>query len=62
MESIISDNADATRATPFAIIQERRFLKNVTSKTLAWYQDTFKAFAGLLDCEVAIEHRIWGGG
>jgi hypothetical protein len=39
------------RGTVSAFIQERKYLKNVTPKTLAWYGDAFKAFQGALDAE-----------
>jgi len=34
--------------TPERFKQERKYLKNVTPKTLAWYDDSFKAFQGAL--------------
>ena len=37
---------------------ERRYLKNVISKTLAWYQQSFKAFDGAVGSEEAIKQRI----
>ena len=37
---------------------ERRYLKNVTSKTLAWYNDSFRAFEGTLHSEATIKQRI----
>jgi integrase/recombinase XerD len=39
-------------------IQERRYLKNVTTKTIAWYEQSFKAFDGALDSKQAINQRI----
>lgn len=39
-------------------ITERHFLKNVTEKTLLWYQHSFKAFDGALDSKAAINARI----
>lgn len=39
-------------------MQERRYLKNVTPKTLAWYKDSFHAFKGALDNEASINQRI----
>ena len=39
-------------------ITERRYLKNVSGKTVAWYQHSFKAFNGALDTRSAIIARI----
>ena len=39
-------------------ITERRYLKNVTPKTLAWYQHSFKAFEGAMDSKGTIVARI----
>lgn len=39
-------------------IQERKYLKAVTDKTLAWYKDSFKAFEGALDSTETIKVRI----
>jgi hypothetical protein len=39
-------------------IQERKYLKAVSAKTLAWYKDSFKAFAGAEDTEENIKARI----
>lgn len=39
-------------------IQERKYLKAVSDKTLAWYKDSFKAFAGALDSTETINARI----
>ena len=35
-------------------IQERKYLENVTLRTIAWYQDSFKAFK---DCNSKAEFR-----
>jgi len=43
---------------PSQFIEERKYLKNVTEKTLAWYRDSFKAFEGALDSEASIKRRI----
>ena len=43
-----SENNPNIRGTASEFILERKYLKNVTPKTLAWYGDSFKAFA---DCE-----------
>jgi site-specific recombinase XerD len=45
------------RGTVQQFITERKYLKNVTAKTLAWYTDAFKAFDGALE-EAAIKQRI----
>jgi site-specific recombinase XerC len=37
---------------------ERRYLKNVTPKTLTWYQQSFKTFDATLESETAIKQRI----
>jgi site-specific recombinase XerD len=39
-------------------ITERKYLKNVTSKTLAWYRHSFKAFDGSLGSKAALTARI----
>ena len=39
-------------------ITERRYLKNVTAKTIVWYQHSFRAFRGALDDRGAIVARI----
>ena len=39
-------------------MQDRQYLKNVTPKTLAWYQTSFKAFDRALESEAAIKQRI----
>lgn len=41
-------------------ITERRYLKNVTAKTLAWYRGSFKAFEGALESRKSIVQRITG--
>src|ERR1019366_8538826 len=38
--------------------QERKYLKNVTPKTLAWYDHSFKAFDGALGGKAPITARI----
>jgi hypothetical protein len=45
---------------PFAseFIEERKYLKNVTTKTLAWYEESFRAFDGALDSKQTINQRI----
>src|SRR5450631_1938595 len=58
MESTSYEVRTGIRGTVSDFITERRYLKNVTLKTLAWYQDAFKAFSGTLDDEAAIKHRI----
>lgn len=44
--------------TPERFKQERKYLKNVTPKTLAWYQHSFKAFEGALGGKAAVTARI----
>ena len=44
MESTTCENESANRGTVLQFIQERKYLKNVTLKTLSWYKDAFKAF------------------
>ena len=39
-------------------IQERKYLKAVTPKTLAWYRNSFRAFEGALESAAAINARI----
>jgi site-specific recombinase XerD len=39
-------------------ITERRYLKNVSQKTIAWYQHSFKAFQGALDSRSSILGRV----
>jgi hypothetical protein len=47
-----------TPRIPFVFIEERRYLKNVTTKTIAWYEQSFRAFEGALDSKEAINQRI----
>ncbi len=46
------------RGTAEQSIQERRYLKNVTTKTIDWYGHSFKAFEGCLDSLEALKTRI----
>jgi hypothetical protein len=39
-------------------IEERKYLKGVTEKTLHWYQYSFRAFEGALNTEDQIKQRI----
>jgi integrase/recombinase XerD len=39
-------------------MEERKYLRNTTEKTQAWYQASFKAFSGALDSREAINRRI----
>ena len=39
-------------------IQERKYLKAVSEKTLAWYRDSFRVFEGALDSTETINARI----
>jgi hypothetical protein len=50
--------ATALRGTASEFMTERRYLKNVTPKTLAWYEQSFKAFEGALQSETAIRQWI----
>ena len=43
MESTTCGNETLTRGIVSQFIQERKYLNNVTLKTLAWYRDAFKA-------------------
>jgi site-specific recombinase XerD len=58
MFSTTCENEAVNRGTVSEFITERQYLKNVTPKTLLWYQDAFKAFGGALDSEVALKRRI----
>jgi site-specific recombinase XerD len=58
MISTTCENRAANRGTVSEFITERKYLKNVTPKTLAWYVDAFKAFDGALESEAAIKGRI----
>ena len=58
MISTTCENRAANRGTVPEFITERKYLKNVTLKTLAWYGDAFKAFDGALESEAAIKGRI----
>jgi integrase/recombinase XerD len=42
------------RGTAHEFIQERKYLKNVTAKTLTWYEQSFKSFDG---CETEPQYR-----
>jgi integrase/recombinase XerD len=39
-------------------ITERRYLKNVSPKTILWYEQSFRSFGGALDSKSAIVSRI----
>ncbi len=39
-------------------ITERRYMKNVSPKTIEWYENSFKAFEGALESKAAIIARI----
>jgi site-specific recombinase XerD len=41
-----------------SFIRERRYLKNVTPKTVAWYRDSFRAFEGAMDTRAGVLERI----
>jgi hypothetical protein len=46
---------EETAKLPPAFIEERRYLKNVTAKTLAWYEQSFRAFDRALADEATIK-------
>ncbi len=46
------------RGTAEQFIQERKYLQNVSTKTLNWYSQSFKAFDGCLDSLEALKTRI----
>ena len=58
MKSTTCEEGNENRGTASEFITERRYLKNVTSKTLTWYEQSFKAFDSALDSEAAIKRRI----
>jgi integrase/recombinase XerD len=60
MVSTTYENTTLNRGTVSVsdFITERRYLKNVSPKTLLWYGDAFKAFGGALESEAAIKRRI----
>jgi integrase/recombinase XerD len=41
-----------------SFIRERRYLKNVTPKTVAWYRDSFRAFDGAMDTRAGVLERV----
>jgi len=43
--------------TPEQFKQERKYLKNVTPKTLAWHDHSFKAFEGHLAAKPPLRHE-----
>jgi integrase/recombinase XerD len=57
MKSTTCEIEDVSRGTVCDFITERQFLKNVTPKTLAWYQDAFRAFQDCLT-EQTVKQRI----
>ena len=44
--------------TPEQFTQERKYLKNVTPRTLTWYRHSFKAFEGAIGNKAEIVERI----
>jgi site-specific recombinase XerD len=44
--------------TPEQFIKERTYLTGVTPKTISWYEQSFKRFAGALESKEAITDRI----
>ena len=57
MKSTSCTHEASTRGTVSQFIQERKYLKNVSPKTLAWYRNAFAAFDGCETVE-AINGRI----
>jgi hypothetical protein len=49
-------NSEAIRALVQQFISERKYLLNVTPKTIIWYGCGFKAFAGAVD---SLEAGVW---
>jgi integrase/recombinase XerD len=47
-----------SKETTENFILERRYLKNVTQKTIIWYGSSFKAFEGALDSTESVKSRI----
>jgi hypothetical protein len=39
-------------------VKERKYLKGVAEKTLAWYRDSFSAFEGALGSKEQVKRRI----
>ena len=58
MFSTTYEKEAANRDTVSEFTTERKYLKNVTPKTLTWYGDAFKAFDSALESETAIKRRI----
>jgi hypothetical protein len=61
MNSITYEEANSSRGTVSEFMTERRYLNNVTPKTLAWYRDSFKAFIGALESEGVLKPRTPAG-
>jgi len=51
-------NSEAIRALVQQFISERKYLLNVTPKTIIWYGCGFKAFAGAVDSLEAAKRRV----
>ena len=51
MKSTTCESDGLSRGTASDFIQERKYLKHVTPKTLACYEQSFKPFANALDSE-----------
>jgi hypothetical protein len=49
MESTTCREEAEFRGTASNSITERRYLKNVTPKTILWYEQAFKSFTGSID-------------
>ena len=48
--------------TPEQFVEKRKYLKNVTPRTLTWYAHSFKRFDGAIDgnAEVIVRIGAWG--
>jgi hypothetical protein len=51
------ENSEAIRASVHQFINERKYLVNVTPKTIIWYGCGFKAFEGALESLTAATQR-----
>lgn len=58
MKSPTYEDEKQKQVTP-EFIEERRYLKNVTSQTLQWYQRSFKAFADAPEPERQSNRGLW---
>ena len=58
MKSPTYEEEKQKQVTP-EFIEERRYLKNVSSQTLQWYQRSFKAFADAPEPERQSNRGLW---